>query len=104
MRPDICAQSSPTTIATNSCGSGRVHICLDLLPADPVMSQESFIGSCELFGVREVIHGRAHPVRSMFRRNAAQLPQCILQPFAQALERLRVADAACLPVGIRQDK
>ena len=77
---------------------------LDLLPADPVMSQESFIRSCELFGVREVIYGRAHPVRSMFRRNAAELPECILQPLAQALERLRVADAACLPVGIRQDK
>src|SRR3982750_4302220 len=77
---------------------------LDLLPADPVMSQESFIRSCELFGVTQVVYGRTHPVRSVFRRHTAQLPECILQSLAQALERLRVADAACLPVGIRQHK
>src|SRR5947199_8309188 len=36
----------------------------------------------ELFVIAQIVHRCAHPIRSMFRRNAAQLPECILQSFA----------------------
>src|SRR3954451_22327996 len=39
---------------------------LDLLTIDAIMSQQAVIGSCELFGITQIVHGRAHPVGSMF--------------------------------------
>lgn len=39
---------------------------LDLLTIDAVMSQQTVIGSRELFGITQIVHRRAHPVGSMF--------------------------------------
>jgi hypothetical protein len=39
---------------------------LDLLATDPVMPQQTFLGSWELFGITQMIHRRAHPVGPMF--------------------------------------
>jgi hypothetical protein len=54
---------------------------LDLLADQPVMSQQSLIPLRELLLVREVVHGRAQPIRPMPLRHRPQLPQGVLQPF-----------------------
>jgi hypothetical protein len=75
---------------------------LDLLPAQPVISQQPLITLSELAPLRQVVHGRAQPIRPVPLRHGPQLPQRILQPFAQALEALREADRHRLPVRVGQ--
>jgi hypothetical protein len=66
-----------------------VFICLSgvgFLAIDPVMPQHRFVCSRELPPVSQVIHRGAQPVGAMLARHATQLPQRILQTFAQAFE------------------
>jgi hypothetical protein len=75
---------------------------LDLLADQPVMIEQSLIAPRELFALRQVVHRRAQPVRSMPPRHAAQLSQGVLQPLAQALEALRKTDRQRLPIRVGQ--
>jgi hypothetical protein len=75
---------------------------LDLLADHPVMRQQTLIPLRELLLVRQVIHGRAQPIRPMPLRHSPQFPQRVLQSFAQALKTLGEADRHRLPVGVRQ--
>ncbi len=75
---------------------------LNLLPHESVMLQQSLITLPELLALRGVVHGQAHAIGPVPRRHTAQLPQRILQTFAQALETLREADRRRLPVRVGQ--
>jgi hypothetical protein len=75
---------------------------LDLLPCESVMLQQSLITLPKLLALRGVVHRQAHTVGPVPRRYAAQLPQSVLQTFAQALEALREADRRRLPVRVAQ--
>jgi hypothetical protein len=77
-------------------------IRLDLLADQTVMSQQPLIALRELLLLRQVVHRRAQPIRAVPLRHGAQLPQRVLQPFAQALETLRKTDRHRLPVRVRQ--
>ena len=56
----------------------------------------------ELLGVAVVMHRQRQAIGAMPLRHAAQFPQRVLQPFAQALEALREAERHVLPVRVRQ--
>jgi len=75
---------------------------LDLLRRQPVIAHQSLIALGELGGTDRVVHRRRKPVRAMPLRHLAQLPQRVLQTFAQALEALREAHRPRLPVRVRQ--
>jgi hypothetical protein len=75
---------------------------LDLLPDESVVRQQPLITLRELLLLRQVVHGRAQAIRPVPLRHAAQFPQRVLQPFAQALEALRKADRHRLPVRVGQ--
>jgi hypothetical protein len=76
--------------------------CLNLLPYESIMTQQSLVALRELLPFRGVVHRQAHPVGSVPRRHASQLPQRVLQTFAQALETLREADRRRLPIRVGQ--
>jgi hypothetical protein len=48
--------------------------CLDLLPYESVMLQQSLVALRELLALRGVVHRQAHPVGPVPRRHAAQFP------------------------------
>ena len=75
---------------------------LDLLPHEPVVPQQRLVAAGELLGVRQVVDRRAQPVGAVPLRHAAQLPQGVLQPLAEALQALRKADRRRLPIGVGQ--
>jgi len=75
---------------------------LDLLWNQRIMIHQSLVALRELLPLRGVVHRQAHPVGPVPLRHAAQFPQRVLQPFAQALEALREADRRRLPVRVRQ--
>ena len=50
------------------------------------------------------LHRRRQPIGAMTLGHAAQFPQRILHPFAEALQALREADRARLPVRVSQHK
>jgi hypothetical protein len=77
---------------------------LDLLRRHATVRHQSFVTLRELFLVRRVVDCQTHPVGAMPLGHGAQLPQRVLQPFAQALEALREADRRRLPVRVRQDE
>src|SRR3569833_1890544 len=77
---------------------------LSLLTVYPVMPQQPFVCSRELSCVHQVVHRRAQPVRAVLEWNSPQLPQRILQPFAQALEGFRIANGPCFPVRVGQNE
>jgi hypothetical protein len=62
--------------------------CLNLLPNKSVMFEQSLVTPRELFALGGVIHRQAHPIGPMPRWHAAELPQSVLQTFAEALETL----------------
>ena len=66
------------------------------------MSQQRVVARGELLLVAHVVHRRREPVRTMFQRHAAQIPQRVLQPFAQAFEALGKAQRDVFPVRVRQ--
>jgi len=75
---------------------------LDLLGQQPIMLHQAFVTLCEVLLLRQVVHRRAQPVGPVPLRHPAQLPQRVLQAFAQALEALREADRRRLPVRVGQ--
>lgn len=77
---------------------------LNLLRRHAAMRHQAFVTLRELFLIRGVVHGQAHPIGAMPLGHGAQLPQRVLQPFAQALETLREADRRRLPVRVGQHK
>src|SRR5438270_7244332 len=77
---------------------------LSLLTMDPVMAQQPFVCSRELSSVNQVVHRGAQPVRPVLERNSPQLPKCILQSLAQALERFRITNGPGFPVRVGQNE
>jgi hypothetical protein len=77
---------------------------LDLLACHLVIIQQSLVTLPELLLVRSIVHRQAHPIGAMPQRHGTQLPEGILQAFAQTLETLREADRRRLPVRVGQHK
>jgi hypothetical protein len=75
---------------------------LGLLADESVMTEQPLIPLGELLPLRQVVHRRTQPIRPVPPRHGPQLPQGVLQPFAQALETLREADRHRLPVRVGQ--
>jgi hypothetical protein len=74
---------------------------LDRLGLDAIMPEQSLIALCEHLGFDGGgVDGGAHAVGAMPPGSASQLPQGVLQPFAQALETFAEANRAVLPVGV----
>ena len=73
---------------------------LDRLTFDLVMREQSLISASEHFGIGITVDRGGHAVGAVPPRNSSQFPQGVLQPFTEALEALREADGAGLPVGI----
>jgi hypothetical protein len=85
----------------------RIAVLVRLPRVDPltrhaVMCQQIAIPGLELAGRRQVVHGRGQTVAAVPTRNAAQVPQRILQAVGQRLERLGDAQRHRLPVRVGQ--
>ena len=75
---------------------------LDRLPLQAVVPQQSLVSLVEGGSGRPRRHGRGQPVGAVQWRHTAQFPQRVLQAVAEALVTLGEADAAGLPVRVRQ--
>lgn len=75
---------------------------LDLLRLHPQVVHQTAITGREFALLRQVVDSTAQPVRAVTLRHSAQLPQRTLQPFAETLKALRVAQRRPLPVRIGQ--
>ena len=76
---------------------------LDGLALQTVVTQQRLITLLErLWPFDSRLHRRRQPIRAVQLRHAAQFPQCILHPLAQALQTFREAEGPRLPVGVRQ--
>jgi hypothetical protein len=73
-----------------------------LLSQQTIMLQQFLVPPRELIEVAGVGHGRAQAIRPMSLGNTPQFPQGVLQPLAEALEALGVADRKRLPVRVAQ--
>ena len=69
-----------------------------------VMPQQGLVLRRVLFGMAIVMHRQGHAVGAMPLRHAAQFPQGVLQPLAQAGEALRKAQRHVFPVRVREHK
>ena len=76
-------------------GAGRVG----RLGHDPVVPQQGLVLGRVLLRVAIVMHGHGHAIGAVALARSAQLPEGVLQPFAQAGETLREAQGHVLPVG-----
>lgn len=81
--------------------------CLYPLALHPVVGQQRLValGKCHpAFRLRlwQPLHRCGEAICPVFAGNSAQLPQRVLKTFAQALETLRTANRAGLPVRVRQ--
>jgi hypothetical protein len=75
---------------------------VDRLPLQAVVPQQRLVALRERLPLFAGRQRRRQAVRAMNLRRAAQLPQRVLQAFAEAFQALGKTDAAGLPVGIRQ--
>jgi hypothetical protein len=75
---------------------------LDLLARHLVVIHQPLVTLRELLLVRSIVYRQAHPIGAMPLGRRTQLPQRVLQTFAQALEALREADRRRLPVRVGQ--
>lgn len=76
---------------------------LDGVALQSVVTQQRLITPLERLGPFDAwLHRRRQPIRAMHGRHTAQLPQRVLQPFAEALQAFREADRSRLPVGVRE--
>src|ERR1017187_10278492 len=75
---------------------------LCLLALQPVEAHQAFVTISEICRISHVVDRRREPVGAMPMRHFAQLPQRVLQPFAQALKALGKAHRSRLPVRVRQ--
>jgi hypothetical protein len=76
--------------------------CLDRLPLQPVVPQQGLIPLVERGPGCPWRHGGRQAVGAVQQRHAAQFPQGVLQPLAEALVALGEADGAGLPVRVGQ--
>jgi hypothetical protein len=65
-----------------------------------IVPQQRLVTRRVLRAVAVVVHRQGHAVRAVTRGTAADLPQGVLQPFAQAGEALREAQRHVLPVRV----
>jgi hypothetical protein len=78
---------------------------LDRLPLQTVVTQQRLVALLEsLPPSHSRLDGRRQPIRAVQYRHAAEFPQGVLQPLAEALVALREAHRARLPVGVRQNE
>src|ERR1700678_707582 len=56
------------------------------------------------FTIGKVVHRGGEPIGAVHLGNPSQFPEGVLKSLAEALETLRKADCASLPIGIGQDK
>ena len=76
---------------------------LDGLRLQAVVAQQSLVALLEGFRPGNArLDGRSQPVGTMHLRHAAEFPQGVLQPLAEALQALRDTDRAGLPVRVGQ--
>jgi len=76
---------------------------LDGLAMQAVVTQQRLITLLErLRSFDARLHGRRQPIRAMHLRHAAQFPQRVLQPVAEALQAFREAERDRLPIGVRE--
>jgi hypothetical protein len=73
---------------------------LDRLAFESVVRQQGLVPPGEHLGLRVGVDRRGQAVGAVPSGNPSQLPQSVLQPFAEALEALGEADRACLPVRV----
>ena len=73
---------------------------VDRLPGQAVVAQQRLVASLEDLGVGARLDRRRQPVGAVDHGHTAQLPQGVLQAFAEALETLAKADRDRLPIGI----
>lgn len=66
------------------------------------MPQQRLVVLLKINLLGQVVYRRRHPVRAMQQRHPTQLPESVLEPFAQARKALGRADRARFPVRIRQ--
>jgi hypothetical protein len=74
----------------------------DRLTIESVMTQQAGIAWREGRPLGARRHGRGESVRAVFLGHSAELEQGVLQTLGQALEALREADAARLPIRVGQ--
>src|ERR1039457_7706778 len=67
---------------------------LGLLALQPVEAHQALVTISELCRISHVVDRRREPVGAVPMRHFAELPQRVLQPFAQALKALRKAHCA----------
>ncbi len=78
---------------------------LDGLGLQTVVVQQSLVTLLEGLGRLDArLHGRREAIGAVPLRCATQLPQGVLQPFAEALQALREAQRRRLPVRVGQDE
>jgi hypothetical protein len=77
-------------------GAGRV----DRLPGQAVVPQQRLVAALEHLRLGPRRHRRGQAVGAVDLGHAAQLPQRVLQPLAEALEALGETDRARLPIGV----
>jgi hypothetical protein len=75
---------------------------LDLLSGQTVATQQRLVAARELRRTRRVVDRCRQPIGAMPFRHLAQLPERVLQAFAQTLEALGKADRPRFPVRVRQ--
>jgi hypothetical protein len=73
---------------------------LDRLTFEPVMGEQSLVASSEHLGFGVAVDRRGQAIGAVSPRDSSQFPQGVLQALAEALEALREADGAGLPVGV----
>jgi hypothetical protein len=78
--------------------------CLDRLALQAVVPQQRLVTIRERSTLCPRRHRCRQPIRAVQPRHAAQFPQGVLQPLAEALVALREAEGSRLPVRVRQHK
>ncbi len=74
------------------------------LGRQPIMAEQSLVTPLEDVGVGPRLHGSGQTVGAMQLRHPSQLPQRVLQAFAETLVAFGEADGSRLPVGVGQDE
>lgn len=73
---------------------------LDRLAFEAIMREQCLISPGEQLGFGSVVDRGGQAIGAVSPRDSSQFPQGVLQPFTEALETLREADRAGLPVGV----
>jgi hypothetical protein len=73
---------------------------LDRLTFEPIMREQSLVAPSEHLGLGIAVDRGGQAIGAVSPRDPSQFPQGVLQPFAEALEALREADSAGLPVRV----